>query len=139
MMQRVIILITCLLICHTMPAQPTASTIQVIVGKTSFRASLYDNATAAAFRKMLPLELEMVDLNRNEKYADLPHGLPNKAVNPGKIESGDLMLYGSKTLVLFYKDFPTTYRYTKIGRVADAGGLAAALGAGTVTVRFVLE
>jgi hypothetical protein len=46
------------------------------------------------------------------------------------------MMYGTRTLVLFYKSFRTTYRYTNIGRVDDPAGLEAALGSENVAVSF---
>lgn len=81
----------------------------------------------------------MVELNGNEKYVDLRRSLPTSAANPGIIQNGDLMLYGSSTLVLFYKTFSTSYSYTKMGRIDDVTGLVAALGTGNISVTFELE
>ncbi|WP_207632882.1 cyclophilin-like fold protein [Foetidibacter luteolus] len=45
------------------------------------------------------------------------------ASNLGTIETGDLMLYGSSTLVLFYKTFSSSHSYTTITRVEDLQAL----------------
>ena len=113
--------------------------MKIKIGNSTFTATLYDNATATAFKSLLPLTVSMNELNANEKYADLSSNLPTSAANPGTIQNGDLMLYGTSTLVLFYKTFSTSYSYTKLGRIDDVSGLVAALGSGNVSVSFELE
>ncbi len=46
------------------------------------------------------------------------------------------MLYGSKTLVIFYKTFQTSYSYTRIGRLRDPDELAKVLGRRSVQIEF---
>jgi hypothetical protein len=110
--------------------------ITIRVGNNAYDATLADNATAAAFNKLLPLSIAMTELNGNEKFARLSASVPARASTPRAIHAGDLMLYGSNTLVLFYKTFHTTYSYTNIGRVDDPTGLEAALGSGNMDVTF---
>ena len=118
---------------------PTGSKMKIKIGNRTFTATLYDNATVTAFKSLLPIVANMVELNGNEKYVDLTGSLPTNASNPGTIQNGDLMLYGSSTLVLFYKTFSTSYSYTKLGRIDDVTGLVAALGSGNVNVSFEIE
>jgi hypothetical protein len=113
--------------------------LKITIGTNTFTAALYNNSTAAAFKEKLPLTINMSELNGNEKYFDLPNDLPSNASNPGTIQAGDVMLYGSNTLVLFYKTFSTSYNYSRIGRIDNPSGLADALGAGNKTVKFELE
>ncbi|KUJ50086.1 cyclophilin-like fold protein [Chryseobacterium sp. JAH] len=113
--------------------------VKITVGSSVFTASLYENATADAFKAMLPLTLNMSELNGNEKFFDFANNLPSNASNPGSIQNGDIMLYGSRTLVLFYTSSSTSYTYTRIGKVDDTSGYAAALGSGAVTVKFELQ
>jgi hypothetical protein len=116
----------------------SATKVKIKVGEKTFTAALLDNPTAAAFKTLLPLTISMKELNNNEKYADLPKSLPANATVPTSIQAGDLMMYGSNTLVLFYKSFSTTYSYTKLGKIDDVTGLVTALGAGDVKVSIEL-
>jgi Uncharacterized conserved protein len=118
---------------------PASNQMRLKIGSSIFTATLHDNATATAFKGMLPMTVKMSELNGNEKYFDLLVNLPTNASNPRTIQSGDLMIYGSNTLVLFYKPFSTSYSYTRLGRIDDTTGLAAAVGSGSVTVTYELE
>ncbi|WP_373512318.1 cyclophilin-like fold protein [Persicitalea sp.] len=113
--------------------------IKIKVNAQTFTATLLDNNSAKAFKEMLPLTINMTELNGNEKYYDLSNSLSTNSSNPGSIKNGELMLYGSKTLVLFYKIFSTPYSYTKLGMIDDVTGLTSALGSGNSTVSFELE
>src|SRR5688572_19323919 len=62
---------------------PTGSKMKIKIGNNTFNATLYDNQTVTAFKSLLPMTVNMVDLNGNEKYFDLPRSLPTNAVNPG--------------------------------------------------------
>jgi hypothetical protein len=113
-----------------------ASRMWMTVGGRRFGITLTTNAAARAFAAQLPLTLDMSELNGNEKHVELPKALPAKARRPGTIRNGDLMLYGSDTLVLFYSTFDSSYSYTRLGRVDDPAGLAQVLGPRGVRVGF---
>ena len=81
----------------------------------------------------------MEDLHSNEKYAQLPNALPTNASRANTIHNGDIMLYGSSTLVVFYKNFSSSYSYTRIGKVNQPDKLADRLGQGNVQVKFSLN
>jgi hypothetical protein len=119
-----------------MASDQQAQQITLTVNGKQFAVTLENNATANAFKDMLPLTLNMTELNANEKFADLPRTLPTNRYNPGTIEVGDILLYGSSTVVVFYKKFDTPYSYTKIGKIDQVDGLESALGKGNAKVSF---
>jgi len=106
------------------------------VGERRFAITLTDNAAARAFAAQLPLTLDMGDLNDNEKHVRLPKALPVDENRPGTIRNGDIMLWSKDTLVVFYQTFSSPYSYTRLGRVDDPSGLAAALGPRAVRIVF---
>lgn len=121
------------------PNPTSGNKLRITVGNKTFTATLLDNPTARAFKTLLPLTLRMNELNNNEKFAQLPKSIPVNATIPSSIQAGDLMLYGSSTLVLFYEGFATSYRYTQIGKIDDVTTLASSLGKEDAIVDFELK
>ncbi len=93
------------------------SRMKVIIDNKEYNVELEDSETSKSLLELLPLELEMKELNGNEKYHYLDISLPTDKTNLSKINKGDLMLYTDNCLVLFYKSFTTSYSYTKIGHI----------------------
>lgn len=75
------------------------------------------------------------ELNGNEKYIYMDSSLPINSSNPKHIEVGDIMLYGSNCLVIFYKSFDTNYSYTKIGHIDNLHNL----GSDSIIARFEIS
>ena len=109
------------------------------IGDRTFSATLADTDTARAFAALLPMTLDMDELNGNEKYHYLSSDLPTAATRYDTIENGDLMLWNGNCVVLFYKTFSSGYSYTPLGKLDDPAGLAAAVGGGGVQVTFTLD
>jgi hypothetical protein len=76
-------------------AKSLRSRITIRIGDTSFAATLSDNSSAAAVKKLLPLSVTMTELNGNEKFARLSVRLPTQESKPASIQAGELMLYVS--------------------------------------------
>lgn len=119
-----------------MEGEETMLSITIQAGGKEFSADLQDNASTQALLEQLPMTITMNEMNGNEKYYYLTSSLPMDTRNIGTIHTGDLMLYGSDCLVLFYQDFHTSYRYTRLGSVSNPARLSEALGGGNVQVTF---
>lgn len=106
--------------------------VKAIINGKEYVINLEDNETAKSFANLLPQELNMSELNGNEKYIYLDTTLPTNSSNPKRINAGDVMLYGDNCLVIFYKSFDTLYSYTKIGHIDNLQNL----GNGSISVKF---
>lgn len=114
------------------------TSLVITVGEQKFDLRLADTDAAQEIAKAAPFEIEMSELNGNEKYY-YSENLPSNPQTIGQIRAGDLMLYGDDCIVLFYKDFQTTYSYTRLGHISDPTGLAEALGDGNANVIFTKQ
>ena len=106
--------------------------MKVLIDKKGYTINLEDNETAKVFVNILPLELNMNELNDNEKYVYLDRKLPVNPSNINKINAGDVMIYGNDCLVIFYKSFTSSYSYTKIGHIDNLPNL----GNDSISVKF---
>lgn len=107
--------------------------VQFVVGDKIFDADLYNVDASKELYSMLPLTIDMSDMP-HEKYYYLDRHLTSNPGKVGFIEEGDVMLWGSNCLVLFYESFSSNYSYTKLGKMQSSQGLSEALGKGKVTV-----
>ena len=106
--------------------------VNVTINGTKYVANLEENETVKSFLNLLPSEFNMSELNGNEKFIYLDNNLPSNSVSVKHINKGDVMLYGSNCLVIFYKSFDTSYSYTKIGHIDNLPDL----GSGNIVVEF---
>ncbi len=106
--------------------------INVTINGTKYEANLEENETVKEFINLLPNEFNMSELNGNEKYIYLDTNLPSNPVSVKHINKGDVMLYGSNCLVIFYQSFDTSYSYTKIGHIDNLYDL----GSGSIIAKF---
>lgn len=120
----------------TMQKEKIYQTVLVSINDHTFKLNLFENETTKAFIEKLPLTLAMNELGGNEKYFHFSTNLPTQSFHPKMIHSGDVMLWGNNSFVLFYKTFSTSYAYTKMGYIEDTTHLEEALGKGNVVVTF---
>lgn len=110
--------------------------INISINGQHFLTKLYDNQTTQELMELFPITITMNDLNQNEKYHHLNQSLPVDSESVGQIRSGDIMLFNSNSLVIFYKDFKTSYSYTRLGYIEDRKRLKEVIENGSVEVRL---
>ena len=108
--------------------------VEVVVGKRTFQAELANTEAAKKLADSLPMTISANELNGNEKYAYMTQNFPTDDNISGQIKAGDMMLFGDNCLVFFYKDFKTSYSYTRIGKIKEGDAFAKVVGNGNVTI-----
>jgi hypothetical protein len=115
--------------------------LNIQVGSHSLTATLENNSSVAALRKMLaagPVTIDMRDFGGFEKVGGLGVRLPQNDKRM-TTQSGDLILYQGNQFVIFYA--PNTWSYTRLGKINDISEreLRNILGRGNVTVTLSLH
>lgn len=148
-----VVLVLCLAACSTASHPGPTSTISpeskedttvdthtfyLTVEGVTFPATFADNQGAEALADLLtdgPLTLSLEDYGGFEKVGSLGQSLPTSNTHMST-QSGDIMLYQSNQIVLFYGS--NSWSYTRLGQVTDLTGWQEALGHGDVTVTLSL-
>ena len=81
----------------------------------------------------------MKNLNGNEVYHEFNENFKKDEKSINIINTGDIYLYQSNCLVLFYKSFSTSYKYTEIGKLKEPIQLENVIGSGDVVVYWCLN
>lgn len=80
---------------------------------------VYNTKIVNGLSGYMPFDVTFNELNGNEIYAELPFAIEASPERVKEVQAGDVMLFGSSTLVIFYETHKTDYQYTKIGKVSD--------------------
>lgn len=114
--------------------------ICLTIGSKSMTATLADNAAAQELVTLLakgPITIDMEDYGGFEKVGALPQSLPasNSQITTAP---GDIMLYQSCNVVIFYGS--NSWSYTRLGKLDDATveSVRDFLGIGDITLEMSL-
>ena len=106
------------------------------INNIDYSFELKNTEAANQIKNKLPFTHKMTNLNGNEVYYKFDDEFSKNEKSIGNINTGDIYLYQSDTLVLFYKSFSTSYSYTEIGKLVNITDLAQNIGSGDVTVQW---
>lgn len=112
--------------------------MNVLIGGTSFTATLEDNTAAGELIEMMreaPITLSMNDYSGFEKVGPLGKSLTADD-HQTTTSAGDIVLYSGNQIVMFYGS--NSWSYTRIGKIDDLTGWEDALGSDGITAVFSL-
>ncbi|MDO4648177.1 MAG: cyclophilin-like fold protein [Eubacteriales bacterium] len=116
-----------------------AEKMTVLIGNTSFIATLEKNAAAEELLEMMqegPVTISMRDYSGFEKVGSLGKSLTTNN-RQTTTKSGDIVLYNGNQVVVFYGS--NSWSYTRLAKIDDLEGWEEALGSGDLSITFALE
>lgn len=109
------------------------------IGGSDFTIQLHDNDTVRDMAARSPIELTVEDYGGKEKAGTLPFRPITNGMTPSYIHKGEIYVYGSNSLVIFYHSEPNGFGgYTPVGVLENPDVLDAFIGSGkeTLTIDF---
>ena len=98
--------------------------MKININSEKYIINVENEALMEEIYNALPETFTMNELNGNEKYYYLNSTMKNaNSEAVGQVQKGDVMLFGSDCLVIFYDSFETEFRYTKIGHIDNLGDI----------------
>lgn len=98
--------------------------MKININSEKYVINVENEALMEEIYNALPETFTMNELNGNEKYYYLNSTMKNaNSEAVGQVQKGDVMLFGSDCLVIFYDSFETEFRYTKIGHIDNLGDI----------------
>ena len=115
--------------------------LQMKIGETKVKVAWEDNDSVTALKELCrdkPLAIQMSMYGGFEQVGPIGTRLPSDDVQTTTV-AGDIVLYSSSQLVVFYGS--NSWAYTRLGHIEDrdAAGMAALLGNGDVSITISLE
>lgn len=110
--------------------------LKITVGEKILYAAIYDSEATRDFIQLLPLEMDMQDLNRREKYSAIAVRLSNNGTIKNTYEVGDISYWLGGGLAVFYQQDHTIVKagLIKIGQLKE--GIASFETAENLKVKF---
>ncbi|MBQ8933174.1 MAG: hypothetical protein IJ061_02700 [Lachnospiraceae bacterium] len=115
--------------------------LQMKIGETKVSVNWEDNDSVAALKELckdVPLTIQMSMYGGFEQVGSIGTRLPSNDAQT-TTSAGDIVLYSSNQLVVFYGS--NSWAYTRLGHITDqdAAGMASLLSKGNVTITISME
>lgn len=117
--------------------QKKAKKVSITVGGKRYQVKLNNTKTAQNFAASLPKTYDMDTLYGAIKYHEIDPGIrANKLKSYKQIKAGEVLMCEYDCIVVAYKNYSSSTRYVKIGKIKNVKGLAKRCASDTVQMKF---
>lgn len=115
--------------------------LNLIVGESTFTATMYENKCAKDFMSLLPITLTLADCDSKERSSHLPKRLVNDGTEDGvNLLAGDISYYTPfRNLCIYYHDSGLTFCQVSLGKIEKNGIEAIRKMAGSSPVEITFQ